>query len=241
MKGSAMTGFDAYSFTDGLVTEYQGKITDAYFTYDDSYNDGESLLLKLEIQTDNSELGDGGAVIEQYPVGKGWETTDTGKTASREDGKPKALNKNSGVAVLVTSAIEAGAAAELKSRGIPTDSAIWPGLEFTFARKEFTFKVDGEERSYGRMLITEYHGHGLGAAGGAVKPGKAEKGEKGENAVAGPIPPKVKIQLKKLAMECDTHDEFIERAFVEIDGVDGDSVVESTVMDANGLYADARN
>jgi hypothetical protein len=151
------------------------------------------------------------------------------------------LNKNSGVAVLVTSAIEAGAAAELKSRGIPTDSAIWPGLEFTFARKEFTFKVDGEERSYGRMLITEYHGHGLGAAGGAVKPGKAEKGEKGENAVAGPIPPKVKIQLKKLAMECDTHDEFIERAFVEIDGVDGDSVVESTVMDANGLYADARN
>ena len=231
-----MTEFDAYSFSDGLVTEYQGKITDAYFTYDDSYNDGESLLLKLEIQSDNSELGDGGAVIEQYPVGKGWETTDKGKTASREDGKPRALNRNSGVAVLVTSALEAGAASELKSRGIPTDAAIWPGLEFTFARKEFTFKVDGEERSYGRMLITEYHGHGLGAAGGAVKPVKADKAA----AVAGPIPPKVKIALKKLAVECDTHDEFIERAFVEIDGVDGDAVVETAVMDADGLYAEAR-
>jgi hypothetical protein len=227
-----MTGFDAYSFTDGLVTEYQGKITDAYFTYDDSYNDGESLLLKLEIQTDNSELGDGGAVIEQYPVGKGWETSDKGKTASREDGKPRALNKNSGVAVLVTSALEAGAASELKSRGVPTDSAIWPGLEFTFARKEFTFKVDGEERSYGRMLITEYHGQGIGA--------KTKTVDLNEQ-IAGPISPKVKIQLKKLAMECDTHDEFIERAFVEIDGVDGDGPTEAAVMNANGIYADARN
>jgi len=230
-----MTGFDAYSFTDGLVTEYQGKITDAYFTYDDSYNDGESLLLKLEIQTDNSELGDGGAVIEQYPVGKGWETTDKGKTASREDGKPRALNKNSGVAVLVTSAIEAGAAAELKSRGIPTDSAIWPGLEFTFARKEFTFKVDGEERSYGRMLITEYHGQGIGAKTAVTEtPGTAGK-------PSGPINPKVKIALKKLALECDTHDEFIERAFVEVGGVDGDLVHEAAVMDANGIYAEARS
>ena len=230
-----MTGFDAYSFTDGLVTEYQGKITDAYFTYDDSYNDGESLLLKLEIQTDNSELGDGGAVIEQYPVGKGWETTDKGKTASREDGKPRALNKNSGVAVLVTSAIEAGAAAELKSRGIPTDSAIWPGLEFTFARKEFTFKVDGEERSYGRMLITEYHGQGIGAKTAAIE----TSGTAGKP--SGPINPKVKIALKKLALECDTHDEFIERAFVEVGGVDGDLVHEAAVMDANGIYAEARS
>ena len=227
-----MAEFDAYSFTDGLVTEYQGKITDAYFTYDDSYNDGESLLLKLEIQTDNPELGDGGAVIEQYPVGKGWETTDKGKSASREDGKPRALNRNSGVAVLVTSAIEAGAASELKSRGIPTEAAIWPGLEFTFARKEFTFKVDGEERSYGRMLITEYHGQGIGGKT-ADKPAAADK-------PAGPIPPKVKIALKKLAMECDTHDDFIERAFVEIDGVDGDAVVEAAVMDADGLYLEAR-
>lgn len=227
-----MAEFDAYSFTDGLVTEYQGKITDAYFTYDDSYNDGESLLLKLEIQSDNPELGDGGAVIEQYPVGKGWETTDKGKTASREDGKPRALNRNSGVAVLVTSALEAGAASELKSRGVPTDAAIWPGLEFTFARKEFTFKVDGEERSYGRMLITEFHGQGIGAKVKIV-----DLDEK----IAGPIPPKVKIALKKLAMECDTHDDFIERAFVEIDGVDGDSVVESAVMDADGIYADARS
>jgi hypothetical protein len=232
-----MAEFDAYTFTDGLVTEYQGKITDAYFTYDDSYNDGESLLLKLEIQTDNPELGDGGAVIEQYPVGKGWETTDKGKTATREDGKPRALNRNSGVAVLVTSALEAGAGDELKSRGIPTEAAIWPGLEFTFARKEFTFKVDGEERSYGRMLVTEYHGGAAGAK--AEKPAKAAKSD--ESAVAGPIPPKVKIALKKLAVECDTHDEFIERAFVEIDGVDGDSVVEAAVMDADGLYADARS
>jgi len=226
-----MAEFDAYSFTDGLVTEYNGKITDAYFTYDDSYNDGESLLLKLEIQTDNSDMGDGGAVIEQYPVGKGWATYDKGKTATREDGKPRALNRNSGVALLVSSAMEAGAADTLKGRGIPTEAAIWPGLEFTFERKEFTFKVDGEDRSYGRMLITAFTGDSAGGGKPAAKKPAA---------TGGAMPAKVKIALKKLAVECDSHDEFIERAFIEVDGVDGDASIEAQVMDADGIYAEAR-
>ena len=54
------------------------------------------------------------------------------------------------------------------------------------------------------------------------------------------MPAKVKIALKKLAVECDSHDEFIERAFIEVDGVDGDASIEAQVMDADGIYAEAR-
>lgn len=225
--------FNSWETSSGLLDEITGEIVDATFGYKESYQSGEALLLIADVQTGDPELGEGGILTLDWPVGKGWETGDKGKTATHESGKPKKFNGQSGIGVLIDSIRDAGGLAAMAKKGEAFEAASYVGLNATFTRKEYKNTINGEERSWNRMLVSEIHDGKAKAQ--APKPDPepvAEATDTPAEAASTPkVPAALKIKLKKLAIECDDHDTFVERAFAEIDGVDGVQNVEDAVSD----------
>lgn len=239
MTDTSTKVFDPWEFSSGLVEEMTGTVKDAVFATDAEYNNGETLLLKLDVLADDPEVGEGGAITLLYPCGPGWVATDRGQHAARDDGKNKKFNKASGLALLVASAVECGASDILKSRGTPLDASIWMGLKFDFTKKDFSFKGgDGVEVSYNRMLVSKFYGSGdattaptpaAGASSTTSTPTTSNGG-----APAADLDVRVKTKLKLLAKSIRAsngeHDTFVERAFAEVEGVNGDGAAEDAVM-----------
>lgn len=246
--------FDPWVLSSGLAEKYTGTVKDATFGFKADYQDGTRLLFMVDIQTDDSEIGDNGLVTEQYPVGDGWDVTEKGLKCKREDGKRKGFNKNSGYGQLVAAAVEAGAGGTLKERGGadgPMRADIWNGLTFDFERKEFKGNFDGQDRTWARMLPVKMidGGKATAADSGSAKPtekaaeaptdttpstnGNGAKG--GDYGLDAGLLAKIKMRAKK----ANTHDEFIELCFGELADSLG-SAGEDVVMDADGLYAEVK-
>lgn len=120
--------FDLWAGESGFKDDYDGLITDAFFTKDASYNNGQTLFLSLQIIAD-----DGEEVEQRYPCGADWDSFDNGETATHpkdRDGKPKTFNHNSAMFGLMKGGFEAGAEEVLRGRGSPRNAAIWKGLKF---------------------------------------------------------------------------------------------------------------
>lgn len=243
---------DGWSLSSGLPEAFTGKIQDAYFCYDDDYQDGEAALLKLEVMTDDPELGESGLLTLLYPVGKGWEPKSKGAAIEHESDKAKNYNRSSGVGLLVAAGLEV-MGDDLRARGTGFEAGVWKGLAFDFERKEYEATIGGEKVNYNRMLpvaVAEGGDDAPKKAAGTTKKAASksaakeeatddEAGDAGGDVEEVKLPAKLRIALKKLAKECDSHDAFVERAFEEIEGVDGDDVAEAAVMDQSdaGIWA----
>lgn len=244
--------FDPWELSSGLPDDFDFTCNDAFFEFDSNYNDGQTLVLKLE-GVDESNMQE---TTLMYPTGDGWETPDQGKTAQREDGKKKGFNKNSGIGLLIGAAVETGGGEALKAKGNPMVAAIWKNERFHMKRSEIDY--GGEIGKKERLLPTAYLGP-VGAApaaapapatpaqtapSGAVKedPGTAEATPVTPAAAPAPagagMTATTKVALLKLGKEIKsqggTHDTFIERAFVEVEGVMGNAEAEAAVMAAEG-------
>lgn len=235
--------FDPWGLSSGnLLDDADITITEAEFGFDDNYNNGESLVLKLEATTDDDDMP---TTTIMLPCGNGWEPGNRGATAKREDGKDKNFNKQSGIGLWITSAIEAGAGDVLQDRGTSFDAEVWPGLSFHVKRKAFNY--GGEIGEKERLLITEFKGDGKEGKGKAAAKEKATKPEpeaKAESTSSGGtsgggVKGALRVKLMKAAKEADTHDDFIEKAF-ELDGVEGNADAEAVIMDPDGLYAEVK-
>lgn len=240
--------YDPWATTSGLPDDIDITITDAYFGVNADYNNGETLVLTIEGTTDDDDLPEYSGF---YPCGNGWETTDKGKTASREDGKRKGFNKTSGYGLFFTHALEAGAEDVLKARGTPFEAEVWKGLTFHFKRLKHDYKGDIGEVE--RLLPVEFKGEaGKGGAKPSAKasgkPAPKEVEPEGEadtttstsNGAGEGLTVPMKAKLKMLAKKCDTHDAFIEAAYSDESlGIDGNTAAEEAVMDPDGIYAEA--
>lgn len=249
--------YDPWHFNTGLAESYRGKVLQGYFTFDSEYQDGSAVLLKLDILTDDPELGEGGKVTEQYPVGKDWEPKENGLKVAHNSGKVKNLNKNGGVATLCQAAVEAGAGETLQKRGGtdgPLRSDIWTGLEFDWELKEFSGTFSGEKSTWTRMLPVKFLGEKGEGGGAATTPAAQQEtaptpqeGTSERVTSAGPaaatngMSPVLKAKLTALAKEAASHDAFMEAAF-GVDGVMGNNEVEQMVaQDGEGsIYANAK-
>lgn len=237
--------FDPFNLGSGLADDVDVTFTDTYFGTDAEYNEGKTLLLISTGKTDDAEV-EGGEMRLMYPCGNGWETTDKGKTAVREDGKQKNFIKTSGIGLLITHAIEAGC--DLRTVGqekgvTPFEAALWDGLSFHMKRKQI--KYGGEIGTVERLLPDSFIASGGGSKKSAPKPEpksepKGEPESSGDEAPAnGALSAAEKAKLKVLAKKCGTHDEFIEKAFTELEFVNNNSAAEDAVMDPDGIYAEA--
>lgn len=224
--------------SSGLVDEYDGKITEAWFEFDDNYNSGETLVFKLSIQTDDPELGDGGTVTEMYPCGRGWEAGAKGASAHHESGKARKFNKQSGMGLLIDYTVDC-LGDDVAKLGQPNDAETWVGLAGTFTRVERKFTIDGQEVTSARMLPSELTIGGGGAKKAAKKaPAKKAAAKPADDDEGVKLPVKIRKALETLAEEASYHDDFVERAFAEVDGIEGDEDLEAIVMDADGFYAE---
>lgn len=249
LKGNAVTDdFNPWAFTSGLIDDVDGTIKDPFFAFDPNYMDGTRLVLKFTILT-----GDDDNPEEElmYPCGAGWEPKDGGARAVREDEKQKAFNKSSGMGLLCTAAIEAGADGVLMERGTPMDAAIWDGLAFHWNRK--TFKYGGDIGDKERLVPTAFKGT-IGASGGSGGGGGSGAAATSTPAPAAapaaaapaatptteaPVTGKLRVNLIKLAKACATHDDFMEKAY-EMPDVLNSPTAQALVDTPGALYNDAR-
>lgn len=214
---------DLFTPETGLIDDFDFTVDSAWFTTDASYNDGETLLLKLNGPTDNPDQPE---TTLQYSCGNGWEAADNGKRAVREDGKKRRFNQSSGIWKLVEAAMNCGAEDVLRKRGNPMEASMWQGLKFHMKRIE---QGEGQFKTT-RPLPVQFLGE-VGEGGAAVATATASPEQKAPAASNGAGLSKVlEVKLKKLAKDCATHEDFIVAAF-ELDGVDGNAEAERAVVD----------
>lgn len=210
---------DAWDLSSGLVDTFDGTVTDAWFTFDDSYNNGETCVLKLVVKADNPGTFPGeNTTTILYPLGKGWDIADKGVKCEHESGKQQNFHKNSGMGLLINAARDIGLVDKWREQdATPFDARIWIGVHCEWHNTEFTFTTkDGEERSYYRMLPRTL-------LGGDTGPDPVEDTPEFD------LSPALRGKLRAIATNCDNHDAFIEKAFTaDLDlGPEGEAAVLS--------------
>jgi hypothetical protein len=212
---------DTFELSSGLIEDYTGTISDAYFGFDAAYNNGGTCLLKLVVSADDKTMFDGGETTQIYTVGEGFEPINGGAQVAHESGKQKNFNKQSGVGLLIQSVADIDGGLDiLRERGTAFDAGIWKGLHVEFYAKEFSAKINGEDRTWTRTLIRSI--------------GDGPTAEVVDNASA--LDPVLRGKLKAIAVSAADHDAFIEKAFSELDL---SPEAEALVVDAS-VYADLR-
>jgi len=223
--------FDPFTPETGLIDDFDFTVDSSWFTTDASYNDGETLLLKLSGPTDNPENPE---VTLQYSCGNGWEASDGGKVAVREDGKKRRFNQSSGIWKLVEAAMEAGAGDVLRKRGTPMEASMWAGLKFHMKRVE---QGEGQYKTTRPLPVSFLGVAGEGSTGSAPASQAPAATPSAPAATNGSGLSKVlEVKLKKLARESASHEDFIAAAF-DLDGVDGNADAERAVVDEDWFLA----
>jgi hypothetical protein len=217
--------FDPFTPETGLIDDFDFTVDSSWFTTDAAYNDGETLLLKLNGPTDNVENPE---VTLQYSCGNGWEASDNGKVAVREDGKKRRFNQGTGIWKLVEAAMNAGAGDVLRKRGTPMEASMWSGLKFHMKRIE---QGEGQYKATRPLPVSFLGvvGEGSAPTAPAAAPAPAASNGSGLSKV-------LEAKLKKLARDSASHEDFIAAAF-DLDGVDGNADAERAVVDEDFFNA----
>ena len=224
---------NSYQTSDGgFVPEFDGTVREAAFCFKNEYQSGEACLLELLVEPSEEDAPEFGDYLEDglfsiiYTCGKGWEPADKGATAQHESGRARKFNSGSGMGLLLNSALELdGVEDVLMERGPATQADVWVGMKFRIEDKAFEGKNnDGEKITYTRRLPTEFHGLDEGAEpkkapakkapAKKAAPAKVEAADEGDMHV---ISPKLKGQLRAVAVSAEDHDSFMEEAFATLE------------------------
>lgn len=223
-----------------LIDDFRFDIESAKFAYDSQ--DAETVALVLEGKTDNEEepvLSEANENALRIKVGKRWIVTGDQTGIEHDSGKPKPLNPNSHYGMWVAACIdELGIGTTLKTRGSMRDAAVWEGLSFHIERREFSGKIDGEDRKWSKALPTKF----LGEAGGKTAAKKsATKTEAPAAATSDAVElptmkPSIKAALVKAAKEAEDYSSFVDAAF-EVKGVSDDTDLQAFLMNEASFEA----
>lgn len=242
---------NSYELSSGLVDEVTGVVRKALYTYKNEIGDGETCLLELMVEPTAESLGDipeefldDGLYSLIFKAGKGMEPQDKGTRVAHESGRPKKFNNQSGMGLLLASALELdGVADALKTRGLASEAAIWEGLSFTFKTIDLEFtNSDDEVIKYTRDVVTAFQGaedakpakatkapSKAAAAKAKAAAAKAAAADDGDAELLHPnVTGDLREQLTAIAAAADDHDAFMEAAFSE---AELDDAAEEAVAD----------
>ncbi len=186
-KGKQEEDVDPYAgiASTGLRDDFDGLIESVEFTYDSDYNDGNSMIARVEVLDENFDDHDadfqekfGDHEILKLSTGSGLEPADKGASAAMENGKTmKGFQRNCNFFLFFSSALALdGVLDELKKRGSPPmwDASALVGMRFHFDRFEYTpYNHDPAKQLPSRIQPTKFLG--IGAGGGAKKKKKKDK------------------------------------------------------------------
>lgn len=176
--------FDPFQLSTGLPEKLDICIQQAWFEFDPEYNNGQTLIMKMEVESTDDEFGEGGKGVIMYPCGNGWDQEQQGAVAVREDGTSKGFNQQSGYGLFIGAAIQCDGAEPVlrgENRGDPRAAAMWVNTCWHLERVERDYGGDIGKRS--RLLPKQFLGEGSSIHAVGV-PGAAKAG--GVTKVAGP-------------------------------------------------------
>lgn len=217
------TEYDPYSLSSGLIDDFDATISEAYFGYDEKYNDGSTVLLILECTTDDLDRP---TETLKLSTGTGWVIENQGRNIVSENGKPRSFNKNSVVGGFLASALNVGAGELMRSKGTPMEAATWRGLSFHFNRV-MVAGFDGSEKE--RLLPTAFIG------GGAVP---ASTNTAAPTASTAEVSAATRGKLTALVRSTADRDAFMDSAFNTPEFANDQAAIE-LILD-EGFYAEAR-
>ncbi len=228
-----MPEHDPWAGTSGLRDDYDGTITSMRFVYDSEYNNGNTLIARVEVDVDGEDEPE----ILKLSTGSGWEDDKKGTAAKREDGSaPKGFNKSCNLGRFIAGALETEFAPIARAT-VPWDATVWDGQKFHFNRIAFP-NFDPKKDPTDVTIPQAY----LGASNGAAPAAEKKADPKAKAAAAKAAAAKAKaaaatggddaglVVLAALAGECATHDEFIEKAYAALDDPDAyeDKIVDDS-------------
>lgn len=200
-------------FESGLPDDFDGKIVDVSFGYNDRYMNGEVAVAIVTIRSDELEAD----YEVLYPCGKGWEASKDGATLKHESGRPRKLNKQSAWALFAYHVYDAGYS---KFGGEDVlNAATFKGLEFHWNIVEFDY--GGEIGKRTRLMPISLVGKAEPKASSKATSGKAKAADSGVDSA-------IEAALIEAAKAADSYDEFVDAAF-GIEGVDGNVDAEKLV------------
>lgn len=190
--------------SSGLLTEYVGDVTDAWFATDPNYNQGQTLLLHWEttvIERGQEGFDEVEEITQKIPVGNGWETEDGGKTAVHSSGNANKKVHGSSIYGRFIDAVAGvvegygdtattpdgepvkvnlgGLLDELRTRGVsPLDAEAFKGLRFRFSEVHFDYGTNrktGEKMTSQRTMPVEFVTDGGGKKASGAKKAATKK------------------------------------------------------------------
>ena len=225
-----MSDEDLWGTETGLVSNYQGKVVDAWFGVNTQYNANVTLLF-WKLSTDVPEHPE---ITEQYSCGPDWQSIDGGKTVIHP--KNKKFNNNTQAGRLVDKVLKLEGAVEvMRERGFPpTDAQAWLGTEWFMETETKTGKLqDGTDYKSSRNFPVKF----LGVDRNVVM-GEAPRQDSVGNNGSGGTDPALMSQMKTLAKVL-THSDWVDKV-MELDGVVTDEDLVIALTDENGLYKELR-
>lgn len=149
---------DGWGTESGLKDEFSGVVKRAYFGTNEKYQNGETAMLKLEVEDDE----DGEEITVEIPCGKTWELADSKGREVEYPGKPnKKFNERCSYGMMIDLAMMKNSETHdngiagfdlmpvIRKRGRPTVAKIWEGLRFEFKRYTFHYGKTTETDEYG--------------------------------------------------------------------------------------------
>lgn len=208
------------------------------------------LVMQADFITDDSDIGDNGVLMDQViTIGKGWQAEDDGARVVRVDGKRKGYNNQTYLGLVLDRCMELDERAmrdRYESTGLtPQDAGFWEGMRVHMEQEDVK-GFDGTTRS--KLLPTKLDGwkpardakpvkaaakkRGPGRprkvpTPAATGPVEAEKAVEDSAQVADipadklkDVDPYVLERMIEIARQSGTDEEFIDRCYGEIAGLD---------------------
>ncbi|MEM0135499.1 MAG: hypothetical protein QXU18_09820 [Thermoplasmatales archaeon] len=151
--------FDAFTFSEGFESEFDGLITDAYFDIDNNYKE-DTLLMHWHVK--NLDTGEDLQHPLKFSCGNNWYTKDGNIALHRNE--HKVFNKNSVYAIVCNKCItEMDMLPILESR-FPRktygfrQAKGWKGLKFHFAPVQMSYDGLGEKANRAKIMPVAFLG-----------------------------------------------------------------------------------
>lgn len=225
---------EAFQGVSSLPDDFDGTLDNCRFGKNPKYTIKETGAMPVVFSFDilAPELGENQDMI--LTIGNGFKAEENGTLAVLE--KPRSSGKtgfqdNSNIMGWINRLFELDEAAMLEryesTQYPPQDARFWEGLRCHFNREKYK-DFRGTERD--KLMPTALLGWGEGDGEVKAKPATAKKKASKKKAAAKPkaepadegVDDETLAALDAIADECETYDEFVSRAFSEVDGADSE-------------------
>lgn len=238
-------------------------------SYVDSDSGDMIPVFAVDFATDDPDVGENGVIENQFlSIGKGWEIEDGGAKVVRPEGKKGGFNNSTYLQSVINKMMDLENGEKLlrgryEDTGLtPQEAGFWEGLRCHMEQTEYTVGGFGnvEKKTRTRLMPTEVYGWDAPAA---TKPAPAKKApaKKAPAKKAAAKEPEVEetvqtpyaaarlvagedivAQIRAIADECEDTDQFMERCYAEVTGIDESAEIQLLVDDVDSeesIWAEA--